>query len=220
MFFKLETSSDAPFPDPALAETNPNGLLAVGGDLTIPRLLNAYKKGIFPWYSEGDPILWWSPNPRLILKPQDLHISRSLQKLIRQQKFDITINQCFEQVINACAQPAKERETTWITDEIKQAYIDFHKAGFALSFEIWFEKKLVGGLYGVCIGQAFFGESMFSLMSNTSKLALVTLVEYALKHNIQLIDCQMTTPHLLSMGAKEMSRACFLKELKNKVSFV
>ncbi len=214
MFFKLDTPSNAPFPDPALAETNPNGLLAVGGDLTVERLVNAYKKGIFPWYSEGEPILWWSPDPRLILKPKNLHISRSLQKLIRQQKFEISLNRCFKAVIDACSEPRKGESGTWITEEMKAAYITLHQAGFALSVEVWKNKKLVGGLYGVLIQRAFFGESMFSRVSNSSKIALVTLVEFALEQQIELIDCQMTTSHLLSMGAREIPRTEFIKALQ------
>jgi leucyl/phenylalanyl-tRNA--protein transferase len=218
MFFQLDTPSNASFPDPALAETEPNGLLAIGGDLTVERLVNAYKNGIFPWYSVGDPILWWSPDPRLILKPKDLHISRSLQKLIRQQKFEISLNQCFEKVIQACSEPRQGESGTWITEEIKAAYISLHQAGFALSVEIWQNKELVGGLYGVELKGAFFGESMFSRVSNSSKIALVTLAEYALEKQIQLIDCQMTTAHLLSMGAKEMPRATFLDQLQQVTS--
>ncbi len=163
------------FPDPETALTEPNGLLAAGGDLSIERLLLAYRRGIFPWYSHGEPILWWSPDPRTVIFPGQLHISKSLQKTLRQQKFVITFDQAFADVIEACRQPRPTQPTTWITTEMKQAYIELHKAGHAHSVECWQGDNLVGGIYGVGLGKCFFGESMFSTVTNASKVAIVTL---------------------------------------------
>jgi len=200
------------FPHPNHALTEPDGLLAVGGDLSPERIVNAYLNGIFPWYSAGQPILWWSPNPRAVLFPEKLHISRSLKKFIRKQLFTTTLDQAFEQVIDRCSEaPRKAQEGTWITDEMKQAYIHLHKAGIAHSAECWSGDQLVGGLYGLALGKVFFGESMFSDQDNASKMAFVHLVDELQKSDYSLIDCQVTTDHLLSLGAEEIPRSRFLK---------
>jgi leucyl/phenylalanyl-tRNA--protein transferase len=202
------------FPPPRLAEDS--GLLAVGGDLSEPRLLLAYSIGIFPWYADGDPILWWSPDPRLLLFPDELKISRSLRQTIRKNIFRITMDTAFEQVIGNCAATRrKNADGTWITDDMMEAYICLHRSGYAHSVEAWSEEKLEGGLYGVSLGSAFFGESMFSIKSNASKVAFISLVRQLVKWNFTLIDCQMTTPHLLSLGAREIPRTQFLSMLKS-----
>ena len=201
------------FPPPDLAEDN--GLLAVGGDLSKPRLLLAYSMGIFPWYSEGDPVLWWSPDPRLVLFPDELKISRSLRQTIKKQIFNVTLDTAFEEVIGNCATVRRKDDGgTWITDDMMEAYIRLHRSGFAHSAEAWFDDKLVGGLYGVSLGSAFFGESMFTKKSNASKVAFISLVHQLVKWNFSLIDCQLTTPHLLSLGAREIPRAEFLEMLR------
>ncbi len=203
------------FPHPDLALTEPDGLLAVGGDLSPQRIINAYMNGIFPWYSDGQPILWWSPNPRAVLFPDKLHVSRSLQKVIRKGVYRTTLNQAFEQVIEHCAQtPRKDQDGTWITDEIVQAYIRLHQLGLVHSAECWLEDKLVGGLYGIALGRVFFGESMFSHHSNASKVAFVHLLDELKKADYALIDCQVTTEHLLSLGAEEIPRNQFLNLVK------
>jgi leucyl/phenylalanyl-tRNA--protein transferase len=201
------------FPPPELAE--PDGLLAVGGDLSPERLLEAYRLGIFPWYAEEDPILWWSPEPRLIMEPDSIHVSKSLRKIIRQRRFEIRIDFAFEDVIENCAQIArKEARGTWITLAIKDAYIQLFELGFAHSFESWQDNKLVGGLYGISLGKCFFGESMFSLVSNASKVALVALANVLEEWDFDLIDCQVSTHHLLNMGAFEVERNDFLQRLR------
>ena len=203
------------FPHPDLALTEPDGLLAVGGDLSPQRIINAYMNGIFPWYSDGQPILWWSPNPRAVLFPDKLHVSRSLQKVIRKGVYRTTLDQAFEQVIEHCAQtPRKDQDGTWITDDMAQAYIRLHQLGFAHSAECWLEDKLVGGLYGIALGRVFFGESMFSHRSNASKVAFVHLLDELKKADYALIDCQVTTEHLLSLGAEEIPRNQFLNLVK------
>ncbi len=202
---------DYHFPNPNSALTEPDGLLAVGGDLCTERIINAYLNGIFPWYSPGQPILWWSPDPRAVLFPEKLHISRSLQKLIHKKTFHCTINQAFTQVIVNCAQaPRKHQDGTWITNEMQQAYIKLHQCGIAHSVECWQGEQLVGGLYGLALGKVFFGESMFSHKSNSSKIAFVHLLDVLKKSNYALIDCQVTTDHLLSLGAEEIPRKQFL----------
>ncbi len=202
-----------PFPDIGLALKDPDGLLAVGGKLSTKRLLNAYRQGIFPWYSDDQPVLWWSPNPRLVLFPDKLHISRSLAKLIRRQVFDISFDQAFDRVIEACAASRRDQEGTWITAEMKTAYQALHQQGVAHSVEAWQNGELVGGLYGLGIGRAFFGESMFTRVSNASKVAFAALVRRLRRHQYQLIDCQVTTGHLLSLGAEEIPRARFAELL-------
>ena len=200
---------------PPIEEAEDDGLLAVGGGLNKERLLAAYSKGIFPWYEAGQPILWWSPDPRLVLIPEEFSISRSLHKVLRKQKFEIRFDSAFNEVIKACANIRIQKgERTWITPEIQQAYTDLHQEGFAHSVESWLDGELAGGLYGISLGQCFFGESMFSTRNDSSKVALVALVEFSKKVGIKMIDCQMTTAHLLSLGAREIKRKDFLKNLK------
>lgn len=203
------------FPDPHLSEDN--GLLAVGGDLSVDRLLEAYVNGIFPWYNEGDPIMWWSPKPRCVLLPQDINISKSMAKIIKKDMFKVTIDNDFEGVISNC-KSMREDNGTWITEEMKDAYIRLHDAGYALSVETYLEGELVGGLYGVVIGRCFFGESMFSKVSNASKIALIKLAQVLEKNNFEFIDCQMRTNHLISMGAKMMEFDEFLKLIDKGIS--
>jgi leucyl/phenylalanyl-tRNA--protein transferase len=201
------------FPPPGYAEED--GLLAVGGDLSVSRLLLAYSMGIFPWYSEGSPILWWSPDPRLVLLPEDLRVSRSLRQRIKKGTFTVTMDAAFEDVIKNCATVHRKRSgETWITPEMVRAYIDLHRSGYAHSVESWYDGKLAGGVYGVSLGAAFFGESMFSLMSDASKVALVMLVRQLRRWGFLMIDCQVTTRHLISLGAKEMPRDRFMNLLK------
>lgn len=200
------------FPPQHLAEKE--GLLAIGGDLSEKRLLLAYQMGIFPWYSQDEPIMWWSPNPRLVMYPQELKISRSLKKVIRRNTFTLKIDTAFDDVIQACAGVRrKKQDGTWIVDDMITAYRNLHDSGFAHSFEAWKDDVLVGGLYGVSLGRCFFGESMFSYQSNASKVSLAFLVDFLLQRSFELIDCQVTTEHLLSVGAREIPRKQFLKEL-------
>ena len=204
------------FPPPHLAIKE--GLLAVGGDLSAERLLLAYKSGIFPWYSPGEPILWWSPDPRLVLYPDELRISKSLRKIINRKSFSITFDKAFEAVIQACADAKRSYgEGTWITDEMKDAYCELYRRGYAHSVEAWQGEKLAGGLYGISIGRVFFGESMFSRVSNASKVAFVTLVENLKQHQFKLIDCQVRTDHLIRFGAREVPRKLFLDQLEKSV---
>ena len=215
------------FPSPQLAPQE--GLLAVGGDLSQERLLLAYRMGIFPWYSKDEPIMWWSPDPRLVLYPSELKVSKSLKKTIKKRLFQVTVDQAFESVIKACAQSrTRMQEGTWIVNDMIAAYCNLHESGLAHSVETWQAGKLTGGLYGVSLGKCFFGESMFTRTSNASKVAFVALVELLNTLNFNLIDCQVTTAHLLSFGAREIPRTRFLKELekslesttiKNKWSF-
>lgn len=196
------------FPDPALAE--PGGLLAVGGDLSTRRLLAAYSNGIFPWFSDGDPLLWWSPDPRMVLDPAQFHLPRSLAKTIRKGRFTLTADTAFERVIAACSEaPRPGQDGTWITDEMAAAYVALHKAGHAHSFEAWEQGVLVGGLYGVSIGGYFAGESMFAKRSDASKVAFAESVRWMGHCGCPLIDCQLHTEHLERFGAKEMSRRRF-----------
>ena len=201
---------EQPFPPVHKALQEPEGLLAVGGCLSPTRIINAYRHGIFPWFNPDDPILWWSPNPRLILLPHQLYVSRRLSKTIRSGKFVFSIDRAFSQVIENCAKPRSYTNGTWITEEIKQAYTDLHRLGIAHSAEAWFEGQLVGGLYGVAMGQVFFGESMFHTKTDASKVAFVQLVQHLTAWNYQLIDCQMHTAHLASLGAHEVSRQHFI----------
>ena len=204
---------DTSFPNPELALDDPDGLLAIGGDLSPERLLNAYQHAIFPWFSEGDPILWWSPSERAVIEPQQVHISKSMAKFIRQTSLTITINQAFSEVINACSLPRKTQSETWISPEIIYAYNRLHSLGHAHSIEIWNNTKLVGGLYGVNVGGIFCGESMFHTETNASKLAFIALCQHFKMHDGLLIDCQMMTPHLESLGVKPNTRNDFLKQL-------
>ncbi|WP_316737798.1 leucyl/phenylalanyl-tRNA--protein transferase [Pedobacter aquatilis] len=207
MFFQL-LDDDCNFPNPALAEDD--GLLAVGGDLSLERLLIAYSNGIFPWFSEGDPILWYSPHQRCIIYPDKIKVSKSMRKVFINNTFKITIDKAFKEVIKNCAStPRIGQDGTWITDEMQNAYIDLHQKGFAHSVEVWQNDKLVGGLYGVKINRVFCGESMFSHVSNASKAALIFLSET----DIDLIDCQLPTDHLMSLGAEMIEREVYIKVL-------
>lgn len=197
------------FPPLEKALTEPDGLLAIGGCLSAERLLKAYRLGIFPWFNPNEPILWWSPNPRLVLFPDKLVVSRSLRKTLRKNSFTVTYDQAFDEVISACAAPRKETGGTWITNTINEAYRELHQMGVAHSVETWFNDELVGGLYGVALGQVFFGESMFHNKTDASKVAFVTLVEQMKSWNFQLIDCQVHTTHLSSFGAEEIDRQQF-----------
>ncbi len=210
------TASDSPdaFPDVKQALAEPDGLLAAGGDLSTPRLLAAYRAGIFPWYEEGQPILWWSPNPRCILRPSDLHVSRRLKQYVRASAATLSFNRAFNKVVRACAGHRMSQQGTWITPDMMRAYEELHAGGWAHSVEIWEDGELVGGLYGLCIGQVFFGESMFSAATNASKLALMGLVRHMLANNMELIDCQVDSQHLASLGASLISRDEFTQILK------
>jgi leucyl/phenylalanyl-tRNA--protein transferase len=203
--FRLSQRLD--FPPAWLARSD--GLLCIGGDLSPERLLLAYTSGIFPWFSDREPILWWSPDPRLVLYPSAINISKSLAKKIRQNRFTVKINTAFDQTIAACAKPRKG-EGTWLVEEMIEAYTQLHTLGYAHSIETFRNGQLKGGLYGVCIGGIFFGESMFSFETDASKIALVALAKFLKEHDFDLIDCQVTTSHLLSMGACEISRNTFL----------
>ncbi len=201
------------FPRPSLAEEN--GLLAIGGDLRPERLISAYRLGIFPWYSEGDPILWWFTSPRLVIYPQEFKIPKRLARYMRKPLYHVTMDTDFEQVIEKCASVRTSNEDeTWITDEIKSAYLQLHNLGYAHSVECWHGNRLAGGLYGVALDRVFFGESMFTLMSNGSKIALASLVIHLKKSNFGLIDCQMTSDHLLQYGAREIGGRVFRNKLE------
>ena len=205
------------FPAPELADDD--GLLAVGGDLCVERLLMAYSRGIFPWYSEGSPILWWSPDPRLVLMPEDLKVSRSLRQTIRKEVYRVSFDKAFDSVIRNCADVSRKGESgTWITEEMIHAYCCLNRAGHAHSIESWYGDELAGGLYGIAMGKIFFGESMFSLRNDASKVAFVMLVQQLAKKGYRMIDCQVTTGHLVSLGAKEISRTNFLKLLERYVN--
>ncbi|GAB4268321.1 MAG: leucyl/phenylalanyl-tRNA--protein transferase [Methylomicrobium sp.] len=205
---------EQPFPSLTKALKEPNGLLAIGGCLSPQRLLNAYRNGIFPWYNPGEPLLWWSPNPRLVLFPEKVDISRSLRKTLRKPIFSVTYDQAFDRVVSCCAEPRAASEGTWITEEMKQAYLNLHRLGVAHSVEAWCEGELVGGLYGVALGQVFFGESMFHKRTDASKVAFVTMVKQLETWRYRLIDCQVQTQHLLSLGAEEISRQRFTELLE------
>ena len=202
---------------PPLEAASPEGLLAVGGDLNPDRLLSAYRQGVFPWFSDGQPILWWSPNPRAILYPADLHISRSLRKSLRTQGFEVTADRAFDDVIQRCAESRNAREGTWITSGMQEAYCTLHRMGYAHSVETWQNGQLVGGLYGLAIGKAFFGESMFSHVTDASKTALVALAASLTAGGYHFIDCQVVSEHLNSLGAKAVPRYRFSSELKQAV---
>lgn len=197
------------FPDVELALREPDGLLAVGGDLSPQRLLAAYRHGIFPWYNHEQPILWWAPDPRMVLFPEQLKISRSLRKTLRQGQFKVTTDTAFAEVIRACSEPRRGDASTWITMEMQIAYCHLHELGHAHSVECWCDGKLVGGIYGVTLGGVFFGESMFSRVSNASKVAFVHLVQQLKQWNFALLDCQVESAHLQSLGAENVSRSHF-----------
>lgn len=202
------------FPDPELALVDPNGLLAIGGDLRPERLLLAYRMGIFPWFDRSQPLLWWSPDPRAVLEPDRLHVSRSLAKLARRQHYHLTINTAFERVIHQCRALREHHQGTWITAEIEQAYCRLHRQGQAHSIEVWQQQRLVAGLYGISLGRLFCGESMFNTVSNGSKLAMLGLCRHFSRHGGALIDCQLPNPHLTSLGVITWPRARFLHKLK------
>jgi len=213
---------DEPLPRADQALLDPPGLVAAGLDLSVPRLTEAYRKGLFPWFSDGDPVLWWSPDPRMVLVPDELHISKSLGKQLRQiargqQSGDfsvvVTTNQAFEAVMNGCAARGEHGQDTWITVEMKQAYQQWHAAGAVHSVETWMDGQLVGGLYGVCLGSMFFGESMFTRATNASKIALVHLVRFLQRQGVTMIDCQMQTEHLASLGARSIAREVFINHV-------
>lgn len=208
--FRLTDDHVFPHPELALDE----GLLAVGGDLSRDRLLLAYKRGIFPWYSEGEPILWWSPDPRMVLFLDELHVSRRLRRKMAQPGWQVTFDTAFDQVIDACAAiPRRGQDGTWITRTMRDAYADLHGAGYAHSVETWHGNDLVGGLYGVSLGACFFGESMFSLRADASKIALTRLVERLIQWDFEFIDCQLHTDHLARLGARDVPRHEFLAML-------
>jgi leucyl/phenylalanyl-tRNA---protein transferase len=207
----------APFPPVATALAEPNGLLAAGGDLSPQRLLSAYRQGIFPWFSEGQPILWWSPDPRMVLYCNELKISRSLRRAVGARRFAIRVDSAFEQVIEACAAPRAGHGGTWIMPEMVRAYMQLHRLGYAHSVEAWFEDTLVGGLYGLAIGRMFFGESMFTRETDASKVALVHLVGILSRRDMPLIDCQQQTGHLARLGARPISRRAFAEALAGLV---
>lgn len=203
------------FPDPGTALQHPNGLLAAGGDLSVERLLLAYRMGIFPWYSEGEPMLWWSPDPRMVLFPGKFHVSRSLEKNRRRFGYYVTFDTVFAQVIEACSQPRQRQAGTWIMDEMKAAYIRLHQLGHAHSIECWRGNKLVGGMYGVVLGRCFFGESMFSIETDASKTALAALDVHLQEKNFKILDCQVYSDHMASLGAVEIPRSEFLSILED-----
>ena len=213
----LSPDPNTPFPDVEQAFKEPDGLLAAGGDLSPPRLLNAYSQGIFPWYSPGEPILWWSPDPRCVLFPEKLKISRSLKRTLKKDRFDIRFNTAFADVMRACAEPRPGQDGTWISDDMLNAYIKMHELGYAHSVECWQDGKLVGGLYGMLIGKVFFGESMFSRVSDASKVALVYLCEWLISKGVKLIDSQVHTAHLERMGAEMIPRREFVRLLQQNI---
>lgn len=207
-----------PFPPVEEALREPNGLLAAGGDLSTPRLLQAYERGIFPWFGDGDPVLWWSPDPRMVLATDGMRITRSLRKTIRGGRFRVTADTAFPSVMAACAEPRPDQDGTWITGDVFDAYCTLASLGVAHSIEAWEGTTLVGGLYGVALGRMFFGESMFSRRSDASKVALAHLVRQLRRWSFPLIDCQMSTSHLASLGARTVSRAEFLTVVRRCVT--
>jgi len=209
-------TNDIIFPDTSFADEN--GILAIGGDLSVERLLCAYKNGIFPWYNEDEPVIWWSPDPRCVLFPDKLRVTKSMKQVLQNGRFRFTMNKAFSQVINACKTvDRKDGMGTWINQDIVNAYTNLHEAGYALSAETWREGKLVGGLYGIKLGNVFFGESMFSNESNASKFAFINVVNQLKKNGLQLIDCQQKTDHLMSLGAEMISRAEFIQIINKHV---
>ncbi len=211
----LLTESPYDTPNPHNALQDPEGLSAVGGDLTATRLIHLYSKGFFPWFSDPDPILWWHPKERCALKPTQFHLAKSLKKAIRQKPWKFSVNRAFEPVIQHCSALRADKEGTWISDDIKSAYTELHHLGYAHSIEIWLDDELVGGFYGVAMGNIFFGESMFSLQPNASKIALKVFCDLASECDIELIDCQVESEHLLSLGATLIDRKDFLTILED-----
>ncbi|MDG1818791.1 MAG: leucyl/phenylalanyl-tRNA--protein transferase [Porticoccaceae bacterium] len=214
MQIRMLSLEDPQFPDPRHALEEPDGLLAAGGNLHPTTLLSAYRQGIFPWYQDDDPILWWSPATRCVLNPALFHCSKSLSKSLRRNDYSVTTNKAFEAVINACSDPRDLEGGTWITDEMTEAYIELHHQGVAHSLEVWRDDLLIGGLYGLAIGNLFCGESMFSRSADASKIAMAHLCRWGTEAGLELIDCQLVNPHLLSLGAEPLSRRLFLKRLR------
>lgn len=209
---------DTPFPPISNALTEPNGLLAIGGNLSSERLLTAYRSGIFPWFGKGEPLLWWSPNPRMVLFPQDFKVSKSLAKRLKKNDFEVRFNTHFRQVMEACANTNRpDQDGTWITSDIIDAYCELHQLGYAHSTETWIDNTLVGGLYGVMINKMFYGESMFHHATDASKIAFAHMVDYLKDKDVGMIDCQMNTKHLASLGAQEISRAKFIAKLNDLI---
>jgi len=215
---RLSDDPLAPFPSTASALRQPDGLLAWGGGLEKERLLAAYRQGIFPWYSTGDPILWWSPSPRCVLLPEQVHLSRRTRRRFNQGKYILTADTKFDEVIRACAEPRADQPATWITLEMQQAYGALHRAGYAHCVEVWRDSSLVGGIYGIAIGRMFFGESMFSREPDTSKFALIALCQHLHARKFGMLDCQVPNPHLMSMGAVGIDRADFEAHLERLVA--
>ena len=209
---------DDEFPPVERALAEPNGLLAAGADLSVPRLVQAYRSGIFPWFNADQPLLWWSPDPRMVLFPDELKVSRSLSRTLRKASFELRADTAFAAVVQGCRAPRHEHPGTWISDEMAAAYVALHQAGIAHSIESWVDGELVGGLYGVALGRAFFGESMFTLRTDASKVALVALVRQLRQWRFGIIDCQMKTAHLASFGAREIARADFTRRLRELVN--
>jgi leucyl/phenylalanyl-tRNA---protein transferase len=210
--------ADAPFPPVTAALAEPNGLLAAGGDLSAARLIDAYRHGIFPWFSPGQPILWWSPDPRMTLIPRELKVARSLRKVLRNRDYEVRADTSFRAVMRACAEPRPEQDGTWISDDMIAAYGALHELGVAHSVETWIDGELAGGLYGVALGRMFYGESMFTRVADASKIAFVHLVRQLERWHYGMIDCQMHTPHLASLGAREIPRADFMRKLQELVN--
>jgi len=211
-------NNNAPFPPVNRALREPNGLLAAGGDLSASRLLEAYRHGIFPWFNPGEPILWWSPDPRMVLIPGEFKTSRSLAKVLRNAAYEVRCDTAFEQVMRGCAAPRGGHHGTWIHEDMIAAYCALYEIGYAHSVEVWMDGRLVGGLYGVSIGRMFYGESMFSHASNASKIALAYLARQLERWQFKMIDCQMNTAHLASLGAREISRSEFIARLQELIN--
>ena len=212
------SSPPTAFPGLEAALDEPEGLLAVGGDLSSERLLTAYERGIFPWYVDGQPILWWSPNPRCVLDPDRFHVSRRLARDLRRSPWTVTANRAFGDVIAACAEPRESQDGTWITDDMIDAYRRLHDEGWAHSVEVWNDERLVGGIYGIAIDRMFFGESMFSRETNASKAAFLALCRWGMDRGIELVDCQVESPHLLTLGATTLPRREFASVLRELCS--
>jgi len=206
-----------PFPPVEHALDNPEGLLAAGGSLTMKRLIEAYRSGIFPWFNEGDPILWWSPDPRTVLRPANIHVSHSLRKRLRKGSYFVTFDRAFVRVLDGCAAPRAGDSGTWLSPAMRRAYTGLHNAGLAHSVEIWMDGELAGGIYGVAIGRMFFGESMFARRTDASKIGMATLARQLERWEFPMIDCQLETAHLMSLGAEHMSRRRFVGEIERLV---
>jgi leucyl/phenylalanyl-tRNA--protein transferase len=216
--YVLALKQDTPFPPLAQALEDPNGLIAIGGDLSTKRLLAAYSNGIFPWFSEDDPIMWWSPNPRMVLFPAELNIANSLKKTLRKNPYTVSINSAFREVITACSQVKRAgQDGTWINQDMIDAYCELHKLGYAISSESWFNHQLVGGCYGVIIGKMFYGESMFHIKTDASKIAFVNMVNHLQTKQVGMIDCQMKTSLLASFGGREIPREVFSQTLSKLI---